>query len=88
MTQTKTVYRQFLVGALGYWGRGETVAEAAEACRKAGCKRSAHAFLDLFQNTNRPPMPMVENMLTVSSVEGSDRITIGTFTLGALLNSK
>jgi hypothetical protein len=78
---------QFLVVALGYWGRGVSVHDAAERCQKAGCKRSAMVSVSVFVHPTKNPEPIMRDLLSIEYEHGSHRVDIGAgLTLGQALN--
>lgn len=73
----------YVVMVLGYWGRGETIAEAAQQCVKAGAKRNEKASLRLILGD---PKPTVSNDGYLSRAPGSEMHYLGMgFRLGNLL---
>src|SRR5512137_2153093 len=74
---TMPVKAVFVVQALGYWGRGQTLSEAGFQCRKAGAKVGAAVACDLFTHPTDNPVPEVVDMLTVRHLEGAERIRLG-----------
>ena len=62
---------------LGYWGRGDTVAKAAEQCRKAGASKTDNCCIDLFINPTLNPLPAVTHGgMNVEFSMGSEKIRI------------
>ena len=77
--------RSFMVIALGYWGRGPNVKQAAEQCLKAGARRSAKVNVVLVLGDDEP----ATDGWMISRNAGSEVIRIGFgLTLGALLGLK
>lgn len=44
----------YIVAVLGYWGRGETIKEAAESCKKWGGKNKDSAAIWVVTNDLKP----------------------------------
>jgi hypothetical protein len=73
----------FLVLVQGYWGRGETLRKAAEACRKAGGQPKDRAIARLVLGDDKPA---VTDGGYMERSGDSEMIVIGNgFKLGALL---
>lgn len=69
--------RAFLIQSFGYWGRGETVAKAAEACRKAGASKTDNCYIDLFLHPTTNPLPaVIQGGMSVEYTMGSEKIRI------------
>jgi len=79
----KETPHSFMVIVFGYWGRGKTIKEAAENCKKQGAKAANKAVVRLILNDDKPSLTSYGYM---EREAGSENITIGDgFTLGALL---
>ena len=73
----------FLVLVMGYWGRGETLKKAAEACRKVGGQPKDRAIARLVLGDDKPG---VTDGGYMERSGNSEMIVIGNgFKLGALL---
>ena len=69
--------KAFLVQCFGYWGRGETLAAAAEQCVKAGAPKYDLCTVDLFVHPSEDPKPAIVNGgMSVEYTQGSEKIRI------------
>jgi hypothetical protein len=77
--------RTFVVLVLGYWGRGDTLKEAAEACKEAGGRAKDRAIARLILDTADKEKPSVDGDGFLRYHGELFRLGDG-FKLGALLN--
>lgn len=75
----------YIITANGYWGRGKTVAEAAEACRKSGAPRTFKACLTIVINDETPEVNEAGYLITESDATSRCVGLIGT--IGSILNA-
>jgi len=62
---------------LGYWGRGDTIQEAAKNCSRAGASGKDITVIDLFVHPTEDPKPQVVSWgLTYQFTSGSECIRI------------
>jgi hypothetical protein len=67
--------KAFLVQALGYWGRGKTLKEAAVNCSHAGASLGARCIVDLVIGDDTPEV--TNNGMNLTVEEGSTILRIG-----------
>lgn len=81
--------QKFLVMTLGFWGRGNTLREAAQNCLRSGASRKQSAAVKLYLHPEEDPDPELLNALQIAYTAGSQVIDIGSpFKLGQLLTLK
>jgi len=71
-----TMKNAFLVQAPGYWGRGPTLKEAAQACVKAGARPISDVIVDLVIGDDKPAI--TNNGMNIEHDKDAQIIRIGT----------
>ena len=73
----------FIVVALGYWGRGKTLYEAAKACHEAGARKLDECYAQLIIGDDKPS---ITSGGYLERDQGSEAVRLGCrFKLGNLL---
>lgn len=76
----------FIVVSLGYWGRGDTLHDAAQNCLRSGARRTDDCYVQLVIGDDKPEISSGGMMVRES---GSDVLRIGNlFKLSALLKQQ